>query len=141
MAVRVRISIDPPNPGAGPLESTAVLNGGFESERPCLLLPAAAAAKILRRMPEDSDRIVAEVAGGTTTFLLACDNLTIRIVTPERKGPAVACDAIVSMGDREILVSDTAIDALGVEVRSFGKGLWKFSDEDRNRPSEPPQYW
>jgi len=141
MAVRIRIGITPQEPGGEPVESISLLNGGFESESPCILLPVAVAAKLLRKMPEEGDRILAEVAGGKATFFFAEDTLNIHVVTQDRRGPAVECNVIVSKGDREILVSDLAIDALGVKIESFGKGLWRFSDEEQQRTSEPAQYW
>lgn len=53
----------------------------------------------------------------------------------------VSIRVIVSDMETEVLVSDTAIDAFGIEIRSHGRGIWHFSDEERLRDSVPPQLW
>jgi hypothetical protein len=59
----------------------------------------------------------------------------------DRQGPKIAVKIIVSDAETEVLVSDTAIDALGVEIQSHGRGLWRFAGESESRPSVPPQLW
>ncbi|MBI4615288.1 MAG: hypothetical protein HY720_16855 [Planctomycetes bacterium] len=119
----------------------AVLNGGFESDEPCVLLPVQAALRILPGPPWGAKALRAEVAGGETSFLLADESLDATVVTPDREGPRVECQILISGQDREVLISDSGIDALGVEVQAFRKGLWRFRGETASRPSEAPQHW
>jgi hypothetical protein len=59
----------------------------------------------------------------------------------DRSGPTVLVNILVSDAETEVLVSDTAIDAFNIEIRSHGRGLWRFAGEERDRPSVPPQLW
>lgn len=123
------------------LDTVAVLNGGFESAEPCLLLPARAAARILTAGPSQAHQISAEVAGGETSFLLVDERVDGSVRTVDRQGPAVSFQVLISDRDREVLVSDSGIDALGIEVVRFGQGLWRFAGEGQSRASAAPRYW
>ena len=138
MAVRVRVSVT--GVGGKSAQMTAVLNGGFETHGPSLLLPHRAAALVLER-PDEGEPVIAEVAGGEAAFRQPGENVEVRVVAGDRSGPVTECAVLVSMQDREVLLSDSGIDAVGVKVESFGRGLWRFGDESGSRPSEAPEYW
>ncbi|MBI4615652.1 MAG: hypothetical protein HY720_18690 [Planctomycetes bacterium] len=142
MAIRVRLLLETTGPAPkNALVTAAVLNGGFESESPCLLLPATAAGRILRSLPEEGRPVIAEVAGGRTDFVYVQENLEGRIRVQDREGPSSHFEVLISAGETEVLVSDTGIDVLGVEIVSFGRGLWRFHGESIVRPSEPAEHW
>jgi len=43
--------------------------------------------------------------------------------------------------EREVLLSDRAIEALGIVIESPGRGIWRFKDERELHESVEPQYW
>jgi hypothetical protein len=139
MAVRVRIRIT--SPGGVQLDTTAVLNGGFEVPDPHLLLPRAAAARLF------GDALTSAVlqemtgAGGSVELLAMPDPVTARVLTPDREGPTARFRVLASKFDEEALVSDAGIDALSLRIESFVPGRWRFADETRTRDTEPPQEW
>lgn len=142
MAVRVRLEIEVS--GGGRVETVAVLNGGFEVELPHLLLPMACARRLIDDPTARAVLQPMEGAGGTPLeFWALTDPVTVRLVTSRGRGAAVTFLALVSAHDREALVSDVGIDALGIRIESFYPGRWRLTDEapDEARPSEPPQYW
>lgn len=139
MAVRVRVEFT--GRVGRVLGCVALLNGGFESLRPTVLLPAAAAVHVLARPLAKARRIRVEVACGETSLWTVQEHLMGCVVTRDRRGRAIRFHVLVAEGEREVLVSDSAIDALGVEIKSFGKGLWRFRRQRRLRRSEDPQRW
>ena len=48
---------------------------------------------------------------------------------------------LVSEHDKEVLVSDAGIDALGIRIESFVPGRWRFAEQTRVREAEAPQHW
>ncbi len=123
------------------LEAVGVLNGGFESEEPAVLLPARAAKILFSRFPEGTELVTGEEASSEEEYIAIPERVSARVLTPDREGTAVECILYASTGAREILLSDSAIDDLGVKIESFRKGHWRFADEDGIRESEPPQRW
>lgn len=123
------------------LETAAVLNGGFSSPSPHVLLPHTAALLLFPRYPAGTAAAEAVTAGGRVTLRLADEPAMIRIVTADREGPVASCQVVVAEDEDEVLLSDYAIDALGVEIKKHGEGIWRFADEERLRPSVPRQHW
>ncbi len=138
MGVRVRVRIE--GPDGRVLESVALLNGGFDTRDPHILLPGEAARKLFPH-PMKGKRITARTADHEATMTRPVDALVMRVLSDDREGPAVACRALVAPHADEILLSDSAIDAVGVGIRSFGGGLWQFVGESRTRSSEESETW
>lgn len=59
---------------------------------------------------------------------------------PSSREPLV-CSVTISEVEREVLLSDRAIEGLGIVIESPGRGLWRFKDEAELRESIEPQYW
>lgn len=104
-------------------------------------LPSKAAKALCRRIPASwvSEKVL--TAGGPSRVRVVPSSVRIRVRTDDRAGRWARVDAIVSSQEREILVSDTVIDLLGVEIKSHGAGLWRFGSERRVRRSVPPRDW
>ena len=139
MAVRVSLLL---RRGSGEsLTPSALLNSGFETDEPHLLLPRGAAEKLFPQFPAGTTAATIGTAGGDAEILVPSDRVFARIVTGDRESREVAVRVFISEEESEILVSDTAIDALDVEIKSPGKGLWRFAAEDQVRDSVAPQAW
>lgn len=139
MAVRVRLKMTAPS--GSELVTTAVLNGGFEVERPHLLLPTRCARALLGDYTIDATRQPVETAAGAAEFLVAASAVQACATTPGRDGTIVRFAAYVADAETEVLVSDSGIDALGLRIESFAPGRWRFADEVGARVSEPPERW
>jgi hypothetical protein len=138
MAVRVRLRIDAP--GGRQLVTAAVLNGGFETEHPHLLVPARCAEALLGEFRSGAPREPIDTAAGRADVWVVPD-LDGRVVTADREGRLVRFRALASELEPELLVSDTGIDALGLRIESFAPGRWRFADEAAARDSEPAHLW
>lgn len=139
MAARVRIAFR--GRGGRTLEAAALLNGGFESASPAVLLPASIATRLLSDPLSKARPATFSVAAGKATLFVVRERLKARVATADRRGPEAWLNVLVAQREEEVILSDTAIDALGVKIESFGKGLWRFARERRMRPSEPAQLW
>lgn len=139
MAVRVRLRLV--GPTAVEIETSAILNGGFEVTEPHLLLPAGCAERLLGDYREHAQVEEVEAAGGGVQLLHPSERVRGRVVTTDREGPSVDFRVYVSDGDTEVLVSDGGIDALRIRIESFVPGRWRFADETHSRGTEAPGYW
>jgi hypothetical protein len=139
LAVRVRLRIE--RPSGERLECAALLNGGFESGRPEILLPAPAARRLYAQYPAETLPVAGLLAAGETELLELPERVLACVVTPAREGRQARFSVLVSDGADEVLVSDSGIDALGVRIESFGRGVWRFGNERRLRKSARRQHW
>ncbi|MBI4704943.1 MAG: hypothetical protein HY744_27880 [Deltaproteobacteria bacterium] len=139
MAARVPLLVTAPS-GAS-LRCAAILNGGFESEEPAVLLPGSAAVQLYSSYPRGTGSASGDAATGEVELRILPWPVSACLSVPARTCPLVACTAAVSDGATEVLLSDSAIDALGLRVESFRLGCWRFADESLVRASEPPQIW
>ncbi|MEZ0289806.1 MAG: hypothetical protein ABWJ42_01795 [Sulfolobales archaeon] len=122
MAVRIRIKIRSRRSGSE-REVSALVNSGFETERPQILVPVALARDLgLWPPPPDSYLVELATAGGPVRNYLAPDSLEIYAVTRDRvKGP-VLCDAILSHLEEEVVINDKLGEELGIVIIGLGSG-------------------
>ena len=98
------------------LEGAALLNGGFSSKAPSLLLPRAAALTLFPEYPAGTRPMGATTAGGRVSLRVAAETAWVHVVTQDRNGPRVRFQVVVSEEEDEVLISDYGIDALGVKI-------------------------
>ncbi len=118
--------------------TAALLNSGFESEEPCIAIPVKVAQKLnLLPPPPEAEFEEFETAGGIT-YGYAVKGAKVSLIAGEEEKPPINCRIIVLFQIDQVLLSDFAIDALGIRVLSFKKGTWRHKDdpEDVVRESE-----
>jgi hypothetical protein len=122
--------------------TSALVNSGFEAETPQLLLPRSLAYE-LGLWPPPLDAVLVEVgtAGGPTRNYLIPKALDVYVLTSDRVVGPVKCDAMISLLEYEVLISDALAEELGIVILAPRTGLWRFKDEDKVRTSEALQYW
>ena len=143
MVVRVKLAVRNRETGAS-LELAALVNSGFETETPQLLLPVAAARELGLWPPgPGASRATYDTAGGPVGVWIYPRALVIRVVAEDVEAPEVIADAVVSTVEREVLISDKLTSALQIAIEDAGEGLWRFRFEglDRLRRSVGPQFW
>jgi hypothetical protein len=122
--------------------TSALANSGFEAETPQLLIPRSLAHELdLWPPPPDANLIEVGTAGGPVRNYLIPKALDVYVLADNRTVGPVKCDAMISLIEYEVLISDVLIEELGVVLLAPKTGLWRFKDEDRVRVSEAPQYW
>jgi hypothetical protein len=142
MGVRVRIKV---NVGNKVAETVALVNSGFETETPQILVPH----KFILSNNIDLDilgkpRIQEyDTAGGPIIMYMYPESCTVNIVEEDRLSKSVKADLVISTIEKEVLLSDALTEELEIIIISPRKGLWKFTDDPLNkiRYSYKPEYW
>ena len=139
MGVRVRVLL---RKGSRHVETTALLNTGFESAEPDIVLPARLAEELSMRS-ETGDLIRLDTAGGPLECAFIERGLDLELLLADREGPRITCNVIISPHEREVLLSDKVIEELGIQIMSAKSGRWRLRDDPPGleRPSAEPTYW
>ncbi|MFP3215724.1 MAG: hypothetical protein RXP99_00370 [Vulcanisaeta sp.] len=143
MAVRVRLRLRSKTSQEA-IETSALVNSGFEAESPQLLIPTSLARQLsLYPPPPMSSIIEVGTAGGPVRVFLVREALYAWVITGDREvGPKLA-DVLISSTEEEVLISDKLAEEFGIVLLAIGSGKWRFIDDppDKVRYSEKPQYW
>jgi len=144
VAVRVRLRVRDKLRGKV-VETVALVNSGFETLKPQLLIPVklAEALGLWPSLPESSYMKEYGTAGGVTKTYVVPDNLEVCIVTDGQQSPVTGSDAVISLIEEETLIGDKLAGKLGIMIYDLAEGIWKLKMDplDTTRKSEPPQYW
>ncbi len=126
------------------VETIALVNSGFITEKPQLLIPKKFAQK-LNLWPPPPEAYVIELgtAGGPVRNFIVPNSLEVKIVEPDRETKNTLCDAIISHIEEEVLINDKLGEELGIIILGLASGKWKLVDDPDNkvRQTYPPQYW
>jgi len=125
--------------------TVALVNSGFESDRPQILIPISLARRLGlwgRVLIEGSSQLFGTVAGPTRLYVLP-SSLYVSIVEDDVETEPVLSDSVISEVEREVLISDYLAGLLGIAVEDFREGLWRLRSDGSNRVrrSYKPQYW
>ena len=123
MGVRVKIKLE-----AVTGRSTyvvALLNSGAESERPSIAL-STREAKELGLEALNAETAYSEEATTSVEVKLYRNAVKGTVVDGNEELTSTVLDVVVAEGLTEPLLSDSAIDALNIEILSFSRGLWSF---------------
>ncbi|WP_291767771.1 hypothetical protein [Caldivirga sp. UBA161] len=141
MAVRVRVRLR--SSGSDVLTS-ALVNTGFETDRPQVLIPMNL-AKALKLWPPTGNAYIVEfgTAGGPIREYVIPNSIEITVITANKESRSITCDAVISHIEEEVIINDKLSEELGIIILAAGSGKWKFADDPEGivRYSEAPQYW
>jgi len=143
MAVRVRLRLRSKT-SQETIETSALVNSGFEAESPQLLIPIPLARQLsLYPPPPTSSVIEVGTAGGPVRVFLVREALQAWVVTGDREVGPKFVDVMISPTEEEVLISDVLAEEFGIVLLAIGSGKWRFIDDplDKVRYSEKPQYW
>ena len=116
MAVRVRLRI---RVGSRVLETSALVNTGFESSEPSILLPKKLAESLGMYPPKSSELITAHTVGGEVFLIRLQEPLWVNVVAGEKTSREVAASAMVSGMESEVLISDYLAGELMIQILSL----------------------
>jgi hypothetical protein len=129
MAVRIKLKIKSKTTSRE-LRVNALVNSGFETLRPQLLVPAKV-AELLGLWPLISREYVVKdymTAGGPTRMYLLMDEVEVS-VDVEYASNTVVGDLVISTIEDEVLISDKLAGRLGVVVYDFAEGIWRLNTD------------
>ena len=139
MAVRIKLNIKV----GDRVESVNVLiNSGYETDTPQLMIPIPLARKLGLWPPENAEEDTYDTAGGPLKVWIY-RNAGIVSVANEEKSKEVLTDIVISPLADEAIMSDILTGELEIAVEDFAEGLWRFRWEppEKTRKTEKPQYW
>ncbi len=143
MSVRIKIEIQALNKSSK-VEAICLLNSGFESETPQILLPSRVAELLglLPNLPASAVTKTYDTAGEYELKMHFLENsVKINVLTEDRKSVPILNSALISEQEREVILSDNTIDSLGIDIISFSIGEWRFKGETKIRASFKKQLW
>lgn len=139
MALRVKLRIRSRFSGRE-VDSVALVNSGFETLKPQLLIPMSVAEELGLWPSLPKSYVVKEymTAGGPVKQYVVPDELLVKIVV-EYDTPRVTSDAVISTIEEEVLISDKLTSALGIIIYDVGEGIWRLrtDPEDTRRRTLP----
>ena len=135
MPIRLRIEVRSREFGKR-VVLTALVNTGFMSEEPDILIPVNVARELgLWPQPDGSLLITLSTAGGDVEGYAAPRSVFVRVLTEDRVSEEILANALINPLAEEVLISDALAEELGIQILYPRRGIWKFADEDRARSS------
>ena len=141
MAVRVRLRVEGPRSA---VETSGLVNSGYEALTPQLLLPRRLAERIgLYPLPESARVVEMDSPGGPLRLVLVPRGVRVSLLAGDRVVGPVAADAVISDIEDEVLISDKLAEELGIVLIAIASGIWRLADDppDTRRESVEPEYW
>ncbi len=130
MVVRVLLRL---SAGSVSIEVPAIVNTGFESDVPEVIVPEKVAEDLglYPRVPAGSIVEEYRVAGGgrVTVIRLPQGLARASVVAGDKVSREVEVSLTVVPGERDVLISDAAAEELGIEVVRPKSGVWRFADD------------
>lgn len=143
MVVRVRLRVELTEGKS--LEATALVNTGFETQKPQLLLPVKAAEKLnlWPNFPSEAMVEIYDTAGGPMRVYVLPDKAKTSVLTEDRESRRVLSDIVISHTEVEILIGDKLAGKMNLVIEDPGEGILRFKDDspDKKRRSETPKHW
>ena len=118
------------------IETTVLLNTGYEAPTPRILLPEKLAEKL--GIALGSEEVEAKTSLGLGR--LYDPKLKLLIEVEGRKAEA---EVRISKAENEAVINDALIEALGLEIIKPKEGIYRFTDEspETKRKTVKPEYW
>jgi len=131
MGIRVRVKIRF-LPTGRVVETVALVNSGAESERPSVIVSEIEARHLGIESPEAYGAalyLVEEATARSFAYVIR-EGAVLELLGEEGEVlSSVAADLAVQPGVAEPLLTDAAIDELGIQPVSFSKGLWRHVND------------
>lgn len=135
MPIRVRVQL---KRDERVVDGVALVNSGYEApEEPEIHLPLKLVSMLGFKLKErETYRAV-----GVNVEAYILGYIDVRVVEAERSSSWIRARAVCTKDEYEILLSDHLTESLGIEPIKPASGYWRFSGEEKLRPSAKPQYW
>ena len=140
MACRVRVRL---SRGELVVETSALVNSGFEADTPDIMVPVEAAKRLGLWPPRRASLAVMDTGGGEVSvpyYELAVD---LELLLPDRAGRRMAVSVMVNPHVREVVLSDYVASMLGIMLLDLKRGRWRLADDPPGKVRETvePEEW
>jgi len=134
--VRVRVKIRSKDTGRTVVVRVLV-NSGAESERPLVAVTLDVAERLGLWPPVEAQLAEVEQAIGISEVYIIPQSVELALIGEGgEKLSEVSADLAVQEGLWEPLITDATIDALGIQVISFKRGLWRHVNDPSDKVRE-----
>jgi hypothetical protein len=136
MGVRVRLRV---RYGSASVDLVALVNTGYETDVPELLVPVAVAMSLglWPRLPDNTIVETYKTASGLMrVYRVGGANVSLLVEGSEVR--STKAYIVISEYADEALISDQLASELGIVIEDPGKGLWRLRGESLVRRSEEP---
>lgn len=127
MVVYVKLKVKPVNKSNVVKECVVLVNGGAHSPEPTLVVDefigrelGLTSGKVVEASTVDSKRKVYLIKNAVEITLIDENGNELS---------KIIAHLVIHPGLEEPLITDTTIDALGIQIISFGKGLWRHASD------------
>ncbi len=128
--------------GSNEVESSALLNSGFETDSPDVAVPVRVARALGLWPPSRMGELITlDTGGGEAEAYLFEGAAELELVLEDRRIKPILVNVIVNPSIGEILLSDYVASELGIVLLDFKRGLWRLNDEDKVRTSVELSEW
>ena len=121
------------------LRTVALANSGYEAEEPEVHVPISLAKKLGFKLESIRGERYGVVGAEVTAYILG--EVMLRAKTEDRESSWIRARAVTVPGEYEVILSDSLMEKMEIEILKPSSGLWRFSGEDRVRESEKASYW
>jgi len=116
------------------LITSALLNTGFTTNELDIHIPQELAEQLgLWPPPKNAVIEVLDTAGGEVLSYYIPRAVELTVIEEDRTSRTLVCNAIVSLYEKEVLLSDAVIEELEIEILSPRTGIWRFRGEKKKR--------
>lgn len=127
MVVYVKLKVKPVNKSNVVKEYVVLVNGGAHSPEPTLVVDefigrelGLTSGKVVEASTVDSKRKVYLIKNAVEITLIDENGNELS---------KIMAHLVIHPGLEEPLITDTTIDALGIQIISFGKGIWRHASD------------
>lgn len=132
--VRIKIRIKFKNKE---FETSTIVNTGYGTEEPEILLPAKLAEKIGIKLNWDTPKASYFTPNGEIELYSPAETVEVK-ASPQSP---VEAKIAISSKEKEVIISDSLASALKIVIEDPFLGLWRFKGEKKERISEAPKFW
>lgn len=118
------------------VECIALLNSGYEAPSPQLMVPVNLAKQLGLWPPVNAFEAEFDTAGGVLKAWIYPRIAKVKVIANDIESKEVVTDIVVSPYADEPLISDLLAEELEIAVESFGRGLWRFRWEPKDKVRE-----
>ena len=114
------------------IDTIALVNSGFETNDPDIVIPINIAKRIGLWPPKDSNTTLLDTGGGeiSNPYYINCADLLLML--EDREPIKIRVNIIVNPHVDEVVISDYVASKLGIILLDFKKGDWRLRDDPQN---------
>ena len=140
MACRVRIRL---KRGNKIIETSALVNSGFETDAPDIVIPVELAKRLDLWPPREISLTILDTGGGEVSTPYYESAVELELILTDRESKKCIVNVIINPHIHEVLLSDYIASMLGLILLDLKRGLWRLTDDptDKVRKTAKPEEW